>query len=160
MKRIKTTLQPPSLLNRQDLSRMKEGRHITTPDFDAYWDHTESTVTYTDASGELHDIGELYRDHNDALWTLNGKGPGGENLARGTTPKAAIVAAVHLWENELTLTQGKNSNHHTLTAPEQLEQIDALHRRWEAHSEFDDKDRDRQDHEYLEEIGAILRRSQ
>ena len=88
MKRIKTTLQPSSLLNRQDLSRMKEGRHITTPDFDAYWDHTESSVTYTDAQGELHEIGELYRDHDDALWTFNGKGPGGENLAHGMTPKA------------------------------------------------------------------------
>lgn len=160
MKRMKTTLQPPSLLNRQDLSRMKEGRHITTPDFDAYWDHTESSVTYTDAQGELHDIGELYRDHNDALWTFNSKGPGGENLAHGTTPKAAIVAAVHLWENDLTLSKGKNQNHHTLTAPQQLEQIDALHRRWETQSELDDKDRDRQDHEYLGEIGDILRRSQ
>ena len=160
MKRMKTTLQPSSLLTRQDLSRMKEGRHITTPDFDAYWDHTESSVTYTDAQGELHDIGELYRDHNDALWTFNGKGPGGENLAHGTTPKAAIVAAVHLWENDLTLSQGKNPNHHTLTAPQQLEQIDALHRRWETQSELDDKDRDRRAHEYLGEIGAILRRSQ
>ena len=160
MKHMTTTLQPPSLLNHQDLNRMKEGRHITTPDFDAYWDHTESTVTYTDSRGELHDIGELYRDHGDALWTFNGKGPGGDNLARGTTPKAAIVAAVHLWENDLVLAQGTNQTHHTLTAPQQLEQIDALYRRWEAQAEFDDKDRDRQDHEYLGEIGAILRLSQ
>ena len=128
MKHVKTTLNPSSLLNHKDLTRMKECRHITTPDFDAYWDHTESTVTYTDSRGELHDIGELYRDHGDALWTFSAKGRGGENLTRGDTPKAAILAAVHRWENDLALTKGKKQTHHTLTAPQQLEQIGALYR--------------------------------
>lgn len=159
MKTIKTTLQPPELLNREDLDRMKEGRHITAPDFDAYWDHTECSVVYTDAEGELHDIGELYRDHNDALWTFNGKGPGGENLTTGTTPKAAILAAVNIWENDLVLAGVKNKNQAARPAAERLHHIDALHRRWEAQHDIDDKDRDMQDHEYLAEIGLILRQS-
>ena len=33
MRKLKTTLQPPKLLNHKDLGRMKEGRYITTPDF-------------------------------------------------------------------------------------------------------------------------------
>ena len=100
MRKLKTTLQPPKLLNHTDLGRMKEGRYITTPDFDAYWDHTESSVCYENDDDRFR-IGEVYRDHNSALWTFNGVGPGGENLTTGTNPKEAILAAVHLWGNEL-----------------------------------------------------------
>ena len=156
MKIIKTTLQPPELLNPQDLDRMKEARHITTPDFDAYWDHTECSVVYTDTQDEAHSIGELYRDHDHALWTFNGKGPGGENLATGTTPKAAILAALNLWENDLVLSGAKTKNQTERPAPEQLHHIDALYRQWEAQNTINDKDRNKQDHEYLAEIGEIL----
>ena len=160
MKHIQTTLQPPHLLNRKDLDRMKEGRHITTDDFDSYWDHTECSVVYTDAHDEPHTIGELYRDHNDALWTFNGKGLGGENLATGTTPRATILAALNIWENDLVLSGIKNKNQAARPASEQLHHIQALHRRWEAQNHLDDKDRDMQDHEYLADIGEILRLAQ
>ena len=159
MSKLTTTLQPPELLNRNDLDRMKEARHITTDDFDAYWDHTECSVVYTDPQGELHAIGELYRDHGDSLWIFNGKGPGSENLASGTTPKAAILAAVNIWENDLVLSEINNNNQASPAASERLHQIDTLHRRWEAQSTIDDKERAMQDHEYLDNIGAILRQS-
>ena len=154
MGKIHTTLQPRKLLNHQDLAAMKEGRNVTTPDFDAYWDHSESSVCY-EKDGDTYYIGEVYRDHNDSLWTFNAKGVAGENLARGKTPKDAIAAAAHVWENALVELE---TGSRPATSP--LAEIAALYHRWEAQSELDDKDRNMQDHEYLGEIGAILRRSQ
>lgn len=151
MKKLTTTLQPPQLLNHKDLARMKECRYITTPDFDAYWDHSEASVCYEN-DDDTFCIGEVYRDHETALWTFNGKGPGGENLTTGKSPKEAILAAVHLWENEL-IEQGTGPT----PGPAVLARISALHHQWKAQSDLPDKERSMQDHEYLGELGLILK---